>query len=289
MLAPMRPLRYRPPGADYEFHVYGHKSQPLRDFYHVLLQRPWWVTLGTLAFAFLGTNAIFAVLYAIVGGVKGARDFGDYFFFSVQTMGTIGYGALYPSSPAANALVVAQSILGLMMTALATGLVFAKFSRSNARVVFSREAVIATNDGKRMLMFRFGNERSNQIIDARLSLMMVRTETTVEGRTLYRTYDLKLQRHRMLSLSRSWTALHVIDETSPFFTATAESVAREEVELQIMVVGIDDITMQQVHADHRYFAREILFNRRHVDILSEDSPTVLRLDLTKFHDTEEAA
>jgi inward rectifier potassium channel len=289
MLAPMRPLRYRPPGADYEFHVYGHKSQPLRDFYHVLLQKSWWVTLATIAFAFLLSNAIFGLLFWITGGVKGAHHASDYFFFSVQTMGTIGYGALYPQSPAANALVVAESITGLTLTAVATGLVFAKFSRSHGRIVFSREATVSSYDGKRTLMFRFGNERSNQIIDARLALMMVRTELTAEGHTLYRTYDLELQRHRMLSLSRSWTALHVLDESSPLFDATTESVEKTEVELQVMVVGIDDITMQQVHADHRYFAKDILFGRRHVDILSEEGPTVLRLDLTKFHDTEEAA
>ena len=285
----MKPLRYRPPGADYEFHVYGHRSQPLRDFYHALLRLSWTWTISALAAIFLAANAVFGGIYVLTGGVKGVDGFLDAFFFSVQTMGTVGYGAMYPATHLANWVMTAEAITGLALTALATGLVFAKFSRPNARIVFSHEMAISNYDGKPTLMFRLGNERANQIVDARIRVMLVRSEKTLEGKPVYRTYDLPLTRERMLSLSRSWTVLHRIDEKSPLYGATPESVKKDEVELQAMVIGTDDITMHQVHAQHLWYSHEILFGRRHVDILKEQPKDVLVLDLRKFHDTEAAA
>jgi inward rectifier potassium channel len=285
----MRPIRYRPLGADYEFKVIGHQRQPLRDFYHALLLWPWWVTLAALAGAFLCANAVFALCYLVTGGgITGAHpgSFRDAFFFSVQTMGTIGYGAMVPASNVANTIVVVESIAGLLFTALATGLVFAKFSRPNARMVFTRQAVVSPYDGVPTLTFRLGNERSNQIVDAQVRVTLGRTERTAEGHTFYRNYDLVLARDRMLSLSRSWTILHPIDARSPLSGATAESLRESEAELNIMVIGVDDTTMQLVHARHRYGAADVLFGRRHVDILQEESPDVMVVDLRRFHDTE---
>src|SRR4051812_37199282 len=199
--------------------IIGHRRTPLRDFYHALLQMPWWGTLATISALYLVANALFALGYLATGGLAHAEpgSFGDAFFFSVQTMGTIGYGAMYPTTRLANAVVVLESIVGLLVTALATGLVFAKFSRSTARVVFSREAVISPLDGVPTLSFRVGNERGNAIVDVQLRMTMVRTEVTREGSTFYRTLDVKLVRDRILSLARSWTVMHRIDDASPFF------------------------------------------------------------------------
>jgi inward rectifier potassium channel len=287
----LKPRRFVPPGASYGFQIIGEERAPLRDFYHLLLKQPWRVTFAVIAGTFLVANAIFAVAFLLVGGVANARpgSFLDAYFFSVQTMGTIGYGTLSPDTPAANVVVVLESITSLTLTALATGLVFAKFSRSTARIVFSREAVVCPMNGVPTLMFRMGNQRGNQIVGAHVRVAMVRTEKTTEGETFYRTMDLKLHRDHLLSLSRSWSALHTIDESSPLHGETPASMEAKEIELQILLVGLDDISMQTVHAGHRYFTNQILFGRRHVDVLSESPDGDIVLDLRKFHDTEPAS
>ena len=279
------------PGADYQIRIVGDQPTLLRDFYHALLRLPWWVTIAAIAAAFLLVNALFAVGFLLTGGVANAAagSFADAFFFSAQTMGTIGYGAMYPQSRAANALVVAEAIVGLTLTALFTGLVFSKFSRSTARVAFTREAVISPVNGVPTLMFRMSNERGNQIVDAQIRVVVSRTERTAEGATFYRMYDLKLARERVLSLSRSWMVLHTIDRDSPLCRLTPASAAEQEIELAVLVVGLDDISMQTVHAGHRYFHRQIRWGARHADVLSEASDGNLVLDLRKFHELEPTA
>ena len=251
------------------------------------MKKPWWFALACITGIFLGSNALFACLYVASGGVAHAApgSFADAFFFSVQTMGTIGYGTYYPESRLANALVVAESLTGLTLTALFTGLVFAKFSRSTARMIFSREAVITPMNGHPTLMLRLGNQRGNQIVDARITVTLTRNELTSEGTVFYRSLDLKLSRPHLLSLSRSWSVMHRIEADSPFHGQTPASIAEQEVELAVMVVGTDDITMQPVHAAHRYFARQILWGRRHADVLTETPEGDLVLDLRPFHDT----
>jgi inward rectifier potassium channel len=239
-----------------------------------------------IAASYLAANALFALGYLWTGGVANMApgSFKDAFFFSVQTMGTIGYGAVFPRSDAANGLVVGESLTGLLLTALATGLVFAKFSRSTARFVFTRQAVIGPLSGIATLSFRLGNARSNQIVNAEIRVVLIRTERSAGGKPFYRMLDLALTRERALTLSRSWTVLHPIDERSPLRGETAASLAEKEAELLVMVVGLDDTFMQQVHASHRYFARQILWNHRHADVLSETDTGDLVLDLRKFHD-----
>jgi inward rectifier potassium channel len=285
---PRRPVRIVPPGASYGIRVVGDERARLRDFYHHLLRAPWRVTIATISGVFLGVNALFAVAYLLVGGIahEAPDSFADAFFFSVQTMGTIGYGNLFPESFGANLLVVAESLTSLTLTALATGLVFAKFSRSTARLVFTQHAVISPLNGVPTLQFRLGNQRGNQIVDTRIRVVMMRTEKLVEGGTFYRLLDLKLTRDHSLSLQRSWSALHVIDESSPLYGETPESAAAKEIEMQVSVVGLDDITMQTVHGQHRYFTHQILWGHRLADVLSEDADGDLVLDLHKFHLTE---
>jgi len=280
------PLTVREPGADYEIRIVGDRPTPLRDFYHALLRLPWWVTIAAISGSFLVANALFAVAYLLVGGISHAApaSFRDAFFFSVQTMGTIGYGAMFPESTGANWVVVVESITSLTLTALATGLVFAKFSRSTARLMFSKNAVIAPMDGKSTLMFRLGNQRGNQIVDARIRAVLMRTERTAEGAVFYRMLDLRLTRERSLSLSRSWNALHVIDRDSPLHGETPASMVEKEIELQVLVVGLDDASMQTVHGRHHYFTGDILWGQRLADVLTEVDGQHLVLDLDKFHD-----
>jgi inward rectifier potassium channel len=282
----IRQTTLREPGADYEIRIVGQRRTPLRDFYHALLRLPWWATITAISGAFLAANAVFALAYMLVGGVEHAApgSFRDAFFFSVQTMGTIGYGAMYPGSTAANVVVVVEAIVSLLLTAMSTGIVFAKLSRSTARCVFTRHAVISPVDGVPTLMFRLGNERGNQIVDAKIRVVLFRTERTDDGRTHYRLHDLNLVRGEALSLSRSWNVLHAIDDTSPLRGETPASMAVNEIELQVMMVGLDDITMQTVHAGHRYFAKDIRWGARLADVLSETPEGHLLLDLRRFHD-----
>jgi inward rectifier potassium channel len=283
-----KPKRWIPPGADYEIRVVGDRSRPLRDFYHALLTLPWPTTIALIALGFLLANALFAAAYVESGGIERAQpgSFADAFYFSVQTMGTIGYGAMYPTTTAANLLVVLESIVSLTLTALATGLVFAKFSRPTARMVFSRNAVISKMDGVPTLMLRLGNERGNRIVDANIRATLSRTEQTAEGHLFYRSYDLTLARGRALSLQRSWSVMHVIDAQSPFYGQSPESVAQSEIEMHVMVVGLDDISMQIVHASKTYYARDVLWGARLRDVLSEADDGAMILDVSKFHDTE---
>jgi inward rectifier potassium channel len=264
--------------------IYGLTKTPLNDVYHAILRARWSVTFGVIAAAFLAINVLFAIAYRVVGGT-GADDLAHAFYFSVQTMGTIGYGVLNPQTTAANVLVVVESIVSLILTAVATGMVFAKFSRPTARVMFSKYIAIAPMDGVPTLSFRIGNLRSNQIVDAQIRVSIIRTEVTAEGKTFYRMLDLQLTRDRALSLSRAWVVLHQIDEKSPLFNATEETLKQWDAEIDVLVVGIDDTHMQAVHAVHRYDYPEVKFGMRLADILSEEGGDFI-VDLRKFHELE---
>lgn len=276
-------------GSDYRIEVVGAPPASWRDGYHWLLRLSWTRTIALVLVTYLGINLIFAGLYLASGGIAHAErgSFLDAFFFSVQTIGTIGYGAMYPESIAANVVVAVESAAGLVLLAMVTGLVFAKFSRPSARLIFSRQGTIAPVNGIPTLSFRLGNQRANTIAEAVVRVVLVRTEQTAEGKTLYRMVDLVLTRDRILSLARAWSVMHPIDAQSPLFGETAESLRAKDAELQISVAGIDDTWMQTVHATHRYLAGDIAWNARHADVLSEHGD-VLTLDLRKFHDVEPA-
>lgn len=268
----------------YEIEVVGAGPPDWRDIYHALLNMPWWTALLAIVSTVLLLNLLFAFAYADVGGVSGARpgSVTDAFFFSVQTMGTIGYGSMYPVGRAANVLVVLESIVGLLVTALATGLVFVRFSLTRGRMVFARKATISPMDGIPTVSVRFGNGRSNAIQDATIRLMLMRTETTAEGVSFYRTHDLDLVRNFAHALTRSWSVLHRIDQKSPLFGQTPESLAESEAELVVTVSGVDSTSLQFAHGQHTYESFDIAWGARAADILSETADGNLRVDLSHF-------
>ena len=280
------PLASIRPSTAQEIVVVGAPRTTLRDFYHLFLRARWSVALAAIVASYLALNAVFAGIFLMTGGVANAKpgSFFDAFCFSVQTMGTIGYGAMYPTNVAANVVVISESVASLIITAVATGLVFAKFSRSTARVAFSRNAAIGPMDGVPTLMLRVGNERGNSILEATVRVSMVRTEKTREGVLFYRMYDLTLARERSPAMTRSWTVLHTIDAQSPLAGSTPESIAKDEIELLVTVVGVDDTSLQQVHARRRYLDREIVWGARHADILSEEPNGRLVVDMRQFHE-----
>jgi inward rectifier potassium channel len=269
-----------------EVTVVGAPPTRLRDVYHLFLRVRWSGAIAAIVIFYLGLNAVFALAYLASGGVTSARpgSFFDAFCFSVQTMGTIGYGAMYPASVGANAIMIVESVTSLVVTAVATGIIFAKFSRSSARVVFSHYAVIAPMDGVPTLTLRVGNERGNVILEATIRVTLTRTEKTLEGVVFYKLYDLRLVRERSPLMRRSWTVLHRIEPDSPLFGQTPESVVREEVELIVTLVGTDDTSLQPVHARNQYHENEILWGARHADILSENPDGTIVLDVRRFHE-----
>lgn len=266
--------------------VYGAPRTVFRDLYHRFLRAPWPLALASIVVTFLALNCLFACFYLLTGGVAHARrgSFADAFYFSVQTMATIGYGSMYPETGPTQVLVVTQAVVGLLVSALVTGLVFSKFSQSNARILFTREVVITPFDGIPTLMFRVSNERGNQIVEAILRVTMVRTEKTQEGITFYKMYDLALSRERSAAFSRSWTVMHPIVPGSLLYGETPETLRQKEVEIIASLVGTDDTSMQTVHARHTYTDDAIVWGYRHADILMEQSGDDFVLDLRKFHD-----
>ena|ERR1051326_3288822 len=275
-----------PSGADQnEIVVVGARQTPFSDVYHHLLRAPWWLDLLGVSGLFLFLNLLFAFGYVMAGGVEGARpgSLADHFFFSVQTMGTIGYGVMHPLSAAAEALVTCEVIVGVSLVALTSGILFAKFSVPTARMQFAEWATIAPFDGVPTLMFRLGNERASQVIEATVRVVVLRKERTSEGVVYYRMRDLRLERERSPALARSWTIIHPIDESSPLHGATPETLARDEVELMLTVVGIDETSAQNLHARRTYDHEQIRWGARHADMLSERPDGRLQLDMREFH------
>lgn len=258
-----------------------------RDYYHWLLILDWPQFFALTVASYIGTNTLFALLY-LAGGdcIKNARpgSLFDAFFFSVQTMATIGYGAMYPSTDYANLLVSLEALVGLMGVAMGTGLMFARFSRPTARVLFSRVAVIAPHNGVPTLMLRVANERRNQILEAQVGVSLLRDEITLEGHFMRRFYDLKLVRSQTRTFALSWMVIHEIDESSPLYGVTPELMAQTETDIVVTITGIDETASQTVHARHYYITEEILWNMRFVDIFSKKPDGRRMLDFTRFHD-----
>lgn len=287
---PRPPSTKRFQGPGYDIHVVGAAKTPLRDAYHALLRFPLWVTVTVIVAAYLALNLMFAGLYLGVGGVARVRpgSFVDAFFFATQGFGAVGSGA-YPTSTAAHALSVIESISVLLLTAVSTGLLFAKVSLTNARIMFTRAIVISPMDGVPTLMFRLGNERSNRIIEAQIRAVLLRTERTAEGTSLYRMHDLHLSRDRSPALARSWTALHPITPASPLYGQTPESLAASETEFLLTLVGTDDTSLTPVHAQKQYLHGDLHWGARFSDILTEEPNGDVTLDLRRFHDVEPTA
>ena len=269
-----------------EVEVVNAPSSAIGDLYHQLLRASWAGVIGVIAALFLGANVVFALGFLAIGGIANAHpgSFADAFFFSVQTMGTIGYGTMYPVSRAANLLVTAESIASLIITALATGLVFSKFSMPIARIEFTRQLTIFTMDGQQTLAFRLANQRGNFIVEAQVRVSILRSEKTKEGLSLYRMHDLKLARDRSPAVGRSWMVLHPITPDSPLHGATPASLKAEEMEFVASVVGIDGTSMQTLHARHRWQDADVRFGERHADMLTELPDGRVQLDYAKFHD-----
>jgi inward rectifier potassium channel len=269
--------------------VKGGRSAIANDLYYFLLQSTWWQIILLVVGAFLILNALFAGAYQLSGGVKGARpdSFTDAFFFSVQTLATIGYGAMYPDSPAAHTLVSIEAVTGLLSTAMITGLAFAKFSRPRARLLFTKNAVISLRDGQPTLMIRVANERRNTVAEANMSMTMLRMERTAEGEEVGRLIDLPLTRSHSPAFILTWTGMHKITPDSPLYGATLETLTAMRCQIFVTLIGHDETFGQTIHARQVYQAQDILWNRRFTDIMGVTAEGARLVDYTAFHETQE--
>jgi inward rectifier potassium channel len=279
----------RLPGSGREILSIGLRTSPLRDVYHSLLTTTWAQFFALVLVAYLGANLLFAAGYLSIGdGIEEARpgSFADAFFFSVQTMATIGYGKMAPRGIAANLLVTLEALIGLLGLALVTGLVFAKFSRPTARVIFSRNVVITRFDGVPSLLVRMANERGNQIAEAEAHLVLLRTERTPEGEDVRRAHDLRLRRSHSAFFAFTWLVVHPITPDSPLHGETPESLRTTDVDLVASMTGLDETLSQSVHARHAWTPDQILWGRRFADVLVSLPDGRRAIDYRRFHDVE---
>lgn len=224
----------------------------------------WGRFLAIVAAFYLVVNAVFALAYfaagpgALVGpGFNGlspiTSNFLRAYFFSVETFGTIGYDHVSPLGLAANILITIESFIGLLSAALATGLVFARFSRPTAAVAYSRNAVVAPFHDTSAFMFRCANERSNQLIDILVQVMYTRIELR-NGTRVREFTRLPLEYEKVTFFALSWTVVHPIDESSPLYGCSAQDLIDNEAEFLILLSGIDETFSQKVHSRTSYRA-----------------------------------
>lgn len=288
---PPRSPIYRPGPLPHRERLAVVKGQDLSrytDFYHFVLRLPWWAFFLGLAAVFAATNVVFALFYvADPGGIEHARpgSFWDGFVFSAQTIGSINYSVMVPRSTYVNTVVIVEAFVGILMIALFTGIIFARFSRPFARVVFSKVAVIAPFDGLPTLMFRAANQRGNQVLDAAISVTLARQHETREGIVFRRFEELKLVRARTSLFALSWTIMHVIDETSPLNGLTKEQMIDRQMEVVALLSGADATMAETIYARYSYGPDEIVRGHRFVDVLSLSPKGQRMVDLTRFHDT----
>ena len=257
------------------------------DLYHSLVTISWLHFLGLVALFYIATNTLFAFAY-LAGGdcIKNARPgfFSDAFFFSVQTMATIGYGGMFPRTPYANVVVTVEALLGLVGVAMVTGLAFARFSLPTARVLFSKVAVIAPYNRVPTLMFRTANARGNLIMESQIRVTLVRNEVSLEGEYMRRLHDLKLVRRETPIFALSWTVMHQIDKKSPLYGYTAETLIEDGVEIVVTLTGIDQTVAQTIHSHHVFTGQDILWNMKFVDIFHRTPDGKPWIDYTRFND-----
>ena len=272
--------------------VIGRDRLGWNDAYHRVLTMPLWGLLLLLAAVYVVANIVFALLYMLQpDSIVGARphSFGDAFFFSVQTLGTVGYGVMTPRTVYANLLVTAETFCNLVIVAMSTGLIFTRVSRPTARVMFSKVAVITNYEGVPTLMFRAANQRGNQILEAEVTVSLAKQVTTIEGHSMRQFQELKVARSRSPLFVLSWLIMHRLDETSPLHGCTGTSLNASGSEIIVALSGLDDTFAQRIHARHSYLPGEIVWGKQFEDMLSFDEDGRRVVDYNRFHDVRDPA
>ena len=260
-----------------------------RDAYQRLLALRWLNFALFVAAVYIALNLIFAALYAlkpncIAGMVTGS--FLEAFFFSVQTLATVGYGHLYPQTLYGHIVSTIEIMSGTFLLAVMTGLIFVRFSRPAARIVFSKCVVIAPFNGKPTLMLRVGNLRQQSMVEVEFRIMFTRDEPIVEGDNFRHFYNLKLAFDRLSAWPAALTLRHTIDEQSPLYGVTAQLLEAQRTLIIASVVGTDPVIPASVQAQEHYTWRDVLFDQRFVEIYTEHGNGKLSVDYGRLHETE---
>ena len=260
-----------------------------RDAYQWLLGLSWPKFAAFVGAVYIALNLVFAALYTLAGdSVSGMRpgSFFDAFFFSVQTVATVGYGNMSPQGLYGNILTTIEIMSGIFLVAVMAGLIFVRFSRPSAHIVFSRSIVIAPLNGKPTLMLRIGNLHQRSMVEAEFRILFNRDEPLLEGGDFRYFYSLKLQFDRLPNFPAALTLRHVIDEHSPLYGATPESLEESRVVIIASVVGIDPVIPASVQTQMDYTWRDVRFGERFVEIYTDHRDGRLTVDYGRLHDTE---
>ena len=264
----------------------GLNSGVWSDLYHRCMTVSWIVFFGGVLVVFLLLNGFFALLFALgdhpIANLPPEHPF-YLLYFSIETLSTVGYGAMYPQTHYGHVIASSEMFSGLVYAAVMTGLIFARFSRPRARLVFARTIVVGQHEGRRSLMIRIANARHNTIGDASARLWLIRAEMTSEGQSYRRFHELKLERNQNPIFVLSWTIFHCIDESSPLFNQTTATLAAIEASLVLSVQGHDENFASLVNDRWTYSYNDIFWDHRYVDILEGEQGAV-RLNYRRFHD-----
>ena len=258
------------------------------DISHRCMTATWPSFIAGAVLVFIAFNALFASLYWIgdqpISNVPGGAYI-DYVYFSIETLSTAGYGDMHPQTHYGHFIAAVELFTGIFSMSLMTGLIFARFSRPKALLLFAENPVISNHNGKRTLMVRFANERHNVIGNATAKLWLMKNIETQEGRTFRTFTELSLVKNEHPALALSWTLYHVLDETSPLYGLNADDFEAASVTLIVVVSGYDVVAAQTVHARRTYDHSDILFGHRYADILLPQDDGRIKMDYGKFHDT----
>jgi inward rectifier potassium channel len=262
----------------------------LRDTYHLILTLTWPRFAALVLAVYILINLVFASLY-LLGDRCIAElppgSFSEAFFFSVETLATVGYGHMYPDTFYGHCVTTVEIVVGMFGMAVITGLIFIRFSRPSARILFSKCAVISPFNGVPTLMLRVANQRHIPMAEAEFRVMLFREEPTQEEASVRRFYPLKLQFDRMISFPVALTLRHVIDASSPLYGATPEDLKASDTRLMASIVCIDTVIPAPVQSAIDYLSDDILWNRRFVEIYTETNDGRLTVDYGRIHETEE--
>jgi inward rectifier potassium channel len=272
-----------------EIVTHGLSPRAFQDLYHYWMAVSWLQLILTLALLSVLFNLLFGLLYHLQPGSIANLNPPGYagaFFFSVETLATVGYGDMHPQTSYGHTIAGIEVFFGLVSIALMTGVMFARFSRPRARFLFARHGVVRPIDGRRTLMFRAANARQNVIMEASAQLRVLKDTVTSEGYEMRRFFDLPLVRAQHPIFLLGWTLMHVIDERSPLKADTPESLKAARAVFSLTLSGTDETTGQVLMGRIDYPTEAIRWNHSFVDVLSSDESGVDHFDYSRFHDVE---